>query len=812
MRDLRYSLRSLGRARGFALAVIITLGLGIGANAAIFSVVRGVLLKPLPHRDGDRLMYLRHSFEGPGGENILFSVPEIEDIRTASATLAGIAEYSPMTYTLTSADDAVRIDVGLVTGNYLSVMGLAPILGRPFDERDDGTGADPVMILTYEFWQSRFGGDPAVVNRSLQVGGKAVQVIGVLQPAPYFPGRVDALMNMVNSEHHLSAMMVTGRTHRMTEVVARLAPGASLGQARAEIDGIHARMRGDHPDAYDQASGFRVTITPFQEVIGERARLTLWLLMGAAGFVLVIACANVANLTLMRHVRREHELVVRAALGAGAARLRVLLLTENLILAAAGGLLGLTIAYAGTGMLVAFASRFSPRAGEIELDGVVLGFTMLLVFVVAILLSFAPGLTREHSIGSALVSGGRRSTGGVKRQRLQRALVVAQIGVSVVLLTGAGLLVRTMQELAAVDTGLDADNVLTLEVPYDFGVQSDDVVKAQFAQMKEQIETLPDVSDVAFGSVIPLRAAGFVLDVKAEGRPVLPGEPMPRAEYRTASPDYFRTAGIPVLRGREFENTDQPGGAPVVILNAALADRLFGDDDPIGRRVAWTGEVLEFVPISGDWRTVVGVVGNTRDGALDAETLPVMFMPFVQEAFPSGGLVIRARGDAASVAPNAVRIVRAIAPQQPIENVLTLDEIRDESVGPRRLNALLVGSFGVLALIVATIGIGAVLAFSVSARTAEIGVRMTLGADSARVQKMVLSDGGMLVALGMVAGIGGALLLSRLIRGLLYGVPPHDPVTLGAVAAIMAAVGLAACWVPALRAARIQPNVAMRAQ
>ena len=319
MLDLRYALRSLSRARGFTLAVVLTLGLGIGANTAIFSVVRGVMLRPLPHKDGGRLMYLRQSAQGPGGENVLFSVPEITDFRSASKALGGIAEYSPMTMSLVGERDAVRIDVGLVTGNYFSVMGLSPILGRSFSQGDDGTGAAPVMMLTHEYWQKRFGGDTALVGKSVRVGGKAVTVVGVLQPAPYFPGRIDALMNMVNSEHHVSAMMVTGRTHRMTEMVARLAPGATVAQARAEVAGISSKVHADFPEAYDAASGYRVTLTPFQEVLGQKARLTLWLLMGAAAFVLIIACANVANLTLMRGVRREHELVVRAALGAGKA-------------------------------------------------------------------------------------------------------------------------------------------------------------------------------------------------------------------------------------------------------------------------------------------------------------------------------------------------------------------------------------------------------------------------------------------------------------------------------------------------------------
>ncbi len=812
MRDLRFALRSLLNARGFSLAVILTLGLGIGANTAIFSVVRGVLLRPLPHRNGDRLMYLRQSSHGPGSENIAFSVPEINDFRASSKTLAGIAEYSPITFTLVSDKDAVRIDAGLVTGNYLSVMGLAPILGRPFDHGDDGPGASPVMISTYDFWHKRFGADPSIVGQSLQVSGKAVHVIGVLQPAPYFPGRIDALMNMVNSAHHISATMVTGRTHRMTEMVARLAPGATVEQGRAEVAGISNRVHAAYPESYDAASGFTVTLTPFKDVMGADARLTLWLLMAAAGFVLIIACANVANLTLMRGVRREHELVVRAALGAGMGRLRRLLLAENLLLALAGGVVGLAIAFGGVRMLITFTARFSPRANEIRVDGLVLGFTLALALIVAVLLSYAPTLAGENMLSAALAGGGRRSTGGVRRQRLQQTLVVAQVAVSVVLLTGAGLLTRTMQRLAVVDSGMKTDNVLSMEVPRDFGGSDAATAIAQYDEMARQLAALPGVSQVGYGSTVPLRRAGFQLDIKAENHEVAPGQPMPQAEYRTASADYFRAAGIPMVRGREFASTDRNGTARVVVLNKALADRLFPNQDPIGQRVAWTGEVLKFIPVSPDWRTIVGVVGNTKDGGLDAETLPVMFMPFAQESFPSGGIVIRTTRDAASLAPAATRVVRGLAPRQPIEHVMTLDQIKDESVAPRRLNAALVASFGVLAMLVAAVGIAGVLAFSVSARTNEIGVRMSLGADSLAVQRMVISEGGTLVAVGLVIGAAGALSLSRMIRGLLFGVTPYDPTTIALVALIMSAVGILACWIPALRAARIDPATALRSQ
>ena len=809
--DLRYAARSVLRARGFALAVVVTLGLGIGATTAIFSVVRGVMLKPLPHRDGDRLMYLRQSIRGPGGEDVFFSVPEITDFRTESKTLAGIAEYSPLTLTLVGDDDAVRIDVGLVTGNYFSVMGLSPVIGRSFNDGDDGRSAAPVMMLTYDYWQKRFGGDRAVVGRTLRVGGKAVTVVGVLQPAPYYPARIDALMNMVNSEHHLSAMMVTGRTHRMTAMIARLAPGASVEQARAEVAAITRRAHAEHPEAYDAGSGFQVTLTPFQEILGQNARLTMLLLMGAAAFVLIIACANVANLTLMRGVRREQELIVRAALGAGAWRLRRLVMAENLVLALAGSVLGLVIAFGGVRMLTSFATRYSPRANEIRIDGAVLAFSLLLAVVVAVLLSFAPGLASERMLGASLAAGGRRTTGTVRRQRLQRGLVVAQIAVSVMLLTGAGLLTRTMQRLSVVDSGLNTENVLTMEVPKDFDGSSPAATIAQYEQIQSQLAALPGVSEVGLGSTMPLRLAGIMLDIKAEGRPVAPGEAQPHSEYRTADPDYFRAAGIALLKGRAFTSTDRAESPRVVILNKTLADQLFPGQDPIGKRVAWTGDVLKFIGVSGDWRTVVGVVRNTKDGGLDAVPIPATFIPFAQGDFPSGGFVIRTKLDAASFAAAATRVVRQAAPQQPIEKVLTVEQIRDESVAPRRLNALLVSSFGFLAMIVAAVGIAGVLAFSVTARTNEIGVRMSLGADSGMVQRMVLTEGGRLVLIGLAVGVAGALSLTRLIQGLLFGVPPHDPVTLTIVALIMAAVGIGACWIPAFRASRIDPAVALRA-
>jgi predicted permease len=811
--DIRYAVRALRHAPAFTAVVVVTLALGIGANTAIFSVVRGVLLKPLPHRDGNQLVYLRHTAEARAGTNLSFSVPEVRDFRNGAPSLGSIAEYSPWFHTLQSDTDAIRIDVGLVTGNFFEVMGLAPVLGRLTRPSDDGTGVPPVMVLSHEFWLERFHGDSSIVGKQLKLDGMSVTVIGVLQPAPFFPDRVDALLNMVVSPHHLSAQMVEAREHRMTEVVARLAPGATVEQAKSQVAAVYAGMQREHTSAYEPAARYRVAVIPFKDALGERARLTLLLLMGAAAFVMVISAANVTNLTLMRGIRREHELVVRAALGAGTRRLRRLLLVENLVLTGLGAIVGAIIAIEGVPLLTSLAERYSPRANEIELDVVALGFTLALSITVALLLSFAVPLPKEGTLG-ALSTGWRRMSGNLRKQRLQRALVVAQIAVSVVLLAGAGLLTRTMIRLSQVDTGLRTEEVLTMTVPLLNPARlepgTDAVNKELYDQMRRDIRALPGVIEVGVGSTMPLRRTPLDFDVKIDGQPLAAGEAVPHSDLRTASPEYFRAAGIPLLRGREFTKTDRPGSGAVVVVNQRFADRFFPSENPLGKRIAFTGEVLRFTPISGDWRTIVGVVGNTQDGGLDAQPRLVVFAPFAQEFAILGGLVIRADSNVLDLAPAAMRIVRRIAPTVPIEDVMTVAQIKDQSVAPRRLNAVLVSSFGILALIIAAVGIAGVLAFSVSARTNEIGIRMSLGADSARVQRMILREGGVLLSIGLVLGIGGALVAARVIRGLLFGVAPHDPVTFVAVAVMMASIGIVACWIPALRASRIDPAITMR--
>src|SRR5688500_9924495 len=557
---------------------------------------------------------------------------------------------------------------------------------------------------------------------------------------------------MVVSPHHLDATMVTGRTHRMTSVFARLAPGATPRQAQVELDAVMGRLHREHPDAYDPGAGYRVTASPLRDALTERARRSVLLLTVTAGLVLLTACANVANLALTRSLRRERELAVRWALGADRRRLRALLLTETAILAAAGAALGLGIAYAGLDLLVGFAERFTTRADEIRIDGGVLAFALLAATGSALFFAFVPSLKGPEEAASLVTRTGTRATGA--GQRVQRALIVARVAATVAVLTAAGLLTRTLLRLYEVDPGVRLENTLTMEVPLEGdGQRTSAQSVALLEEMQRRLAALPGVTEVGIGWNVPLRASGVQPELKAEAQAQDPGQPKPVAEFRTATPEYFRAAGIPLLQGREFAATDGPEAGKVVILNRTLAERLFPGMDPIGRRVAWTGDVLRFISLSPDWRTIVGVVGDTRDAGPDAPPLPAVYQPMTQNDFGMfpGAIVIRARG-AEGLGPLAARIIRELIPDQPVERIATLEQIREETVAPQRLNALLVGAFGAVALAIAAVGIGGVLAFFIARRTAEVGIRMSLGADSRRVMGMVLGDGGRLLALGLEFG------------------------------------------------------------
>ncbi len=819
-RDIAFALRSLRRAKGFTTTVVLTLALGIGANTAMFTLLRGTLLRPLPNRDGQRLVYLRQSAPGAKEHNVLFSIPEIADYRTGSKTLSAIAEYSNvMPFTLVGSDGyPVRVRAAVVSGNYFDVMGLEPVLGRLTTPRDDGAAAASVSVLSFQYWMEHFGGDSGILGSTVRMNDQISTIIGVMQPAPQYPQATDVFVNTVTSPHHLSATMVTDRSHRMTEVFARLAPNTAVEQAREEISRLASNVFRDHPDAYEKAAHYEISLSPLKEAENERASLTFWLLMGAAAFVLLIACANVSNLTLMRGVGREREMHLRAALGAGRGRLRRLLLVENLVLALIGAALGVLVALAGLKLLVAFAGQFSPRASEIRVDGVVLAVGLATSVVVAVALSFVPRIGGERVVAASLTptGGGRRTTLGRGRQRVQRSLVVAQVALCMVLLTGAGLLMRTLDKLQAVDAGVRVNHVLTLDLP----LQGDllrEILKqpenlAKYDRIRDRVAALPGVRLAAIGTGVPLRNSMVGFDVKAEGRTVPPNRPTPHADMKMVDPDYFTAAGIPLVEGHGFGTTDRRGTELVAVLSQSFARQLFGDQDPIGRHIAWTGAVLRFTPFTDDWRTVVGVVGDTRDAGLDSDPTPAVYLPFAQEMIVNGALVVRTTSDPALIGPAIVAAIHEMYPLQLIEHVETLEQIRDQSVAPRRLNALFITSFGTLAFVIAMVGIAGVLAFSVSSRTAEIGIRMSLGAGAGRVHRMVLGEGGVLLAAGLAVGATGALAAARLLRGLLFGVTPHDPTTLVGVAFMLAVVGVAACWLPAARAARVDPAAALRAE
>ena len=810
--ELRFAVRKIVKTPGYALAFVVTLGLGIGANTAVFSLINGVVLKPLPHRSGDQLVYLRQSAQLAGVENALFSVPEIVDLRERTTSLSAVAEHSTLTFTLLGLDDPRLVRSGIVTGNYFTVMGLQPVLGRALDDRDDGEGAAAVMMLTHDFWGRVFGFDPAVVGRAYQMNGRSVEIVGVLTPAPPYPERTDIFVNMVSSPHHLEATMTQDRRHRMTEVFARLAPGATIEAARTEISVLAATLRDEFPEAYAETSGYDVSVTGLQDQLTRRARPTLWILLATAAFVLVIACANVANLTLTRVVTRENELTIRGSLGATSGMLRRALLLENLLLSTAGAALGVAVAWLGLDALVAFIGRFTSRASEVTLDGSVLVFATAIATLAALVFAWIPRVPIPGSTRSATAAGTRR-TGGIAPKRVQRGLVVAQVAVSFVLLVGAGLLGRTFLAIQAVDPGFETDGVLTMEIPSS-GRRAPDAERNYYETLLQRVQALPGVRDAALGTNVPLvprSLFSLVVELRLEGQDVATGQPPPRADFRSVSPEYFRTLGVTVLAGRSFEATDRTENRQVVVINRSLANRFFPDENPVGKRLAWTDELfLRFSGVSGDWRTIVGVVEDLRDYGLDRDVPDVVFHPFAQVPSASA-LLVRTTGEADALASPVRDVIRTLDPTQPIENVRTLERVRAESVAPQRLNATLIGGFALLAMVIAAVGVFSVLAFSVTQRTREFGIRTALGAGRGEVLGTVLREGLLLAGGGLVVGGLVAVGLARFLTSFLFGVSAGDPATFLLVGVGLALVAATASWLPARRAAGVDPVVALRA-
>jgi putative ABC transport system permease protein len=806
LNDIRLALRTLPRMPGFSLAFILTLGLGIGANTAIFSVINGVLLRPLPYPEADRIMHLRQPQVSAGVEDTSFSFVEVADYRTQSKTIDQFIEFGDWTFNVLGRGEPHRATGGLVTPNFFQLLGARPHLGRMLQPSDEGRTAQPVAVLTYGYWQRVFGSDPTVVGQILDLTVKKALIVGVLEPGSHYATarKQDFYVNYAANDHYVGASMQDERRHRMTDVYARLAPGATIGAAQAELRQIAARLHDGFPDAYPKSRGFDTIVTPWKDELTARAKPTLIILLVTTVFVLVIACANVANLTLTRLVQREREMAIRAALGARGTLLRRQLLAENLVLSIVGGVLGLGLAVAGLDLLTKYAGRFTNRTGEIALDGWVLTFTLVVSIVLALVFAWAPRLGFLDDPVRAMASGGGRSTGGIGRRRAQRALVVSQLAASFTLLIGAGLLTRSLFQLYAVDPGFDLANVLSLQAPDFSGFNRER--RLQFSRdVLDRVRGEATVQSAAMASAAPL-AGSFPQqqEFQVEGADLEAVATAPRTVTRVISTGYFETVGTQLRAGRGFQPSDSATAPPVVILSESMARYYFKEQSAIGRRISWK-------LFNGNWSPkaeIVGIAADSRADGIEQTPLHTMYQPDGQTNAQSTLLVRTAATD--RIAPRVVETIRSLDPNRPIDHIQTLEEIRDETIAPQRLNATLIGLFALLALAIATVGVAGVLAFSVSQRTNELGIRLALGAERQTILRMILGEGAAMAAIGLVIGGLAAIPLSRLLSGLLFGVEPVDFPTIAVSAVLLMLVALIAAWIPARTATAVDPMTALR--
>jgi putative ABC transport system permease protein len=804
--DVRFALRLLRRNPGYAGAVVAALALGIGANTAIFSVVRGVLLRELPYRQPDRLVVLHQRLPLDADEDQGFSVPDIEDLRRRQRTFAGLAEYHSMWFNLLGRGEPERVQTGVVSANFFSVLGTRALLGRTFSPDDDKPGAQPVLVFSHAYWLRSWGGDPAVVGKILQMNDHPHRVIGVLPPVPQYPHDNDLWMPTSACPFRSNPQAIAARQGRGYAVFGRLRPGATVSLARQDLATVNHALLAEYPGDYP-TGGYRLEAVPMLTELTARARPTLLLLLATVLLVLLIVCANVANLQLARLSSRGEEIGLRAALGAGRGRLLRQLLTESVILALLGAALGVGVAAALLRALVAFAARFTSRTGDIALDGQVLVFTLAVAIVAGLLSGTLPALTASRGIAGAMSAGGRGGSGGPGQAgsvRLRALLAGVQVAVSFLLLVSAGLTLRSVWNLQAVDAGFNPENVLAVAVDLDWAHYKTPALRRIFQRaLLEKARALPGVAAAAYSSSYPLDGTGRnTAGVQVEGRNVADAD-LPQAGLRSASAGALATLGIRIERGRGFDGTDRDGAPPVAVLGHGLASRLFGSEDPVGRRVT-------FGPGKPLWHIVVGVIADVRDLSLDRDPGDAVWLSLDQHPALSGSLLLRSRRDPNDLAAAARRLVLDIDPRQPVGRVQTLETARAASLAAPRLTTVLLCAFAALALAVTVIGLGGVVAFGVVRRTREIGIRMALGADRGAILAAVLREGLAAVGTGLLVGAAAALLLARVIARLLFGVPPTDPVTYLAVALVLVAVAALACLVPARRATAVQPSLALR--
>ena len=812
MTDLRFALRSLSRVKGLAVTVVLTLALGIGANAAIFSVVRGVLLRPLANRDENRLIYIRQSAKGIGADNAAFSVPEINDLRGRIRSLSEFGDFSEVTFTMVGLGEPRVVRAGVVGGSYFNVMGLRPVIGRLLDATDDGPAAAGAAVLTYRFWTTTLGSDRSLIGKTIRLGDRSATIVGVLEPSVPYPAETEIIANIVTSPHHLSATMQDGRVHRMTELFARLAPGADIDAARAELRTAHGAMIVAHPESYPKNGDFQIEATRLRDQITSSARTVLLVLLAASGLVFIIACSNVANLILARSVRREGELAIRAALGASRWALRRTLLAESLLLCGAGAIVGVALARPMVAVLARYAARFSVRALDLTVDASLLWVGVGLALAAAILLAFVPRLPSSEAANGLGVSGaGVRITSGTSRRL--RLFAVTQIGASFVLLAGAGMLLTTLFALQRAHTGFETRNVLAVNVPIISYERSPQELARLYKDAIVRISQLPGVDRVAAGTIVPWRDAGTFgpgFQFSVEGYAKANGEEDPRARFRTVSPGFFAALGVPIIAGRDFNDADRASAEPVVIVSQSLAQRMFPNQDALNRHLMWTDPVMKFIDVKTTPRRIVGISADLDDENVVPGPAISVFHPFEQE-IGGGRLFVHASIDPYTLVPSITRIIRELSADQPVEKAATLDDIRAEVLAPDRLNALVFGVFAGVAVAIAVVGVAGVLAFSVSARTREFGIRLAIGSAPRHLLTRVLGEGATIAGAGIVAGVIGGLILAKVVGSFITDVRIPGVLPIVAAAAVLAAAGILASLLPAARASRVDVIQALRA-
>lgn len=806
LEELAFAFRSITKMKGLSISIILTLALGIGVNVAIFGLVRAVLLRPLVNRGEERIVYLRQSAPGIGRENMTFSVPEINDLRARVRSLSGIGEFSTTTLSMIGLGEPRQVRAGIVSGNYFDVMGLRPVLGRLLTTSDDGAGAAGAAVLTHAFWSSAFNRDTAIIGKAVRFdtpfGSRPAVIVGVLEPAIPYPAETELMANMTTSPHHLSATMVQGREHRMTEVFARLAPESSIDAARSEIAGAYDSIRHDYSEAYPAQGAFAIRAVPLREQLTTNARTVLIVLFAAALLLFVIACSNVANLILARTVRRESELAVRAALGAHPLALRRLLLAESLVLCGLGALAGVALAWPLAAVLSRYAARFSVRALEVTVDPVMLALGVTLALLAAVLLAFVPSLPSDtRNGGLKLASGSARVAAGARKLNV---FAVVQIGASFVLVVGALVLVRTFLTLQASSPGFDTSQILAFDVPVTSYGRTPEDTRNFYRQLHARLGSLPGVEQAAIGSSIPWRT-NEVLDRTGFGYQLEGGErgaanEDPHARMRSVSPGYFSVLGVPIDAGRDFTADDRDGAERVVIVSQSVAAQLGPQRDVLNRKFYWTDPIMKFIGISPEPRRIVGIVPDIDDEHVVPGALPTVYAPFEQQVV-GGRVFVHTRSNPTAMIPAVTQTIRDLAHDQPVAGGTTLSEIRAEVISPDRLNAAVFSLFAVVALAIAVVGVAGVLAFSVSGRTREFGIRMALGSAPSEILAGVLGHGAAMAGAGVAIGLVGGYLLLQITARFIGPMQMPSAAALAAAGAVLIIAGVGAAFVPAARAA-----------